>query len=592
MTGVDLAATDELPIADRSASETRRLTAKELVQNGLRWVDDGALPGVKIADNSLTAQQLAPNSVGASELTDSSVDTNALMDLAVTNSKIAAGVDGAKLLDGTVTAAKVPATSLDRGLDKVSGAIGHANAIGAGVRNGISYDAQGHITAAAALAPTDLPTATNALKGGVIVPAASGLNIGAAGELSHQSSIAAGTTSGITYNATGHITAVARLAPGDMPIATATTDGVVKIPGPGLSVDAAGALTHDVSPVAPGAYPKVTVDARGHVTAGQQLAGADIPAIDATKINTGVFDPARIAARSISKEKLDNYSVSYIQEASPSAAAADNYIGQLWYQESTAQLFMWNGNSWMQVGSLGRLGTENMRFSGTWDAATGHILVITNYGKSAGLTAAAALPAASDALTGVYLVTTTPGTHNSVPYDNGDWVLCLGATAGWVRVDTLSSAGSSTISLKDLLDVNIPTPGTGDALIFDGASNRWVNRPTSAVKTHLTPAFDGIRTSFQLANDADHVNEVLLSLGGVVQNPGVDFTLTGSRTIDFVAPPPTGLDYWVLLEGMPSTSVGGGGTTLPPGTAAEEILVWNNTLGSWQPATTLNGGTY
>ena len=428
------------------------------------------------------------------------------------------------------------------------------NTVWAGPLNGLSGK-----PAFRALIGEDLPAATSATRG-AIVPGA-GLGVAAGGALS-------------------------------ITTATAAAIGGVSVPGPDLQITAAGALSHPDSAAPAGTYAKVTTDAKGHVTGGAtQIGDADIASLDASKLNTGVLNAARLGDRSISGKKLDNYAISYIQESTPSSAPSENHVGQLWYQESTAQLRMWNGNSWMNVGSLGRLGTENMRFCGTWNATTHVFDVLTSFGVAAGLTTGGAIPSPTDALTGVYLVATTPGTYNTNPYDNGDWLLCLGASAGWVRVDTLSSAGSSTIRLKDLLDVTIPTPGTGDALIFDGTTNRWVNRPTSGVKSHLTPAFDGIRTSFTLAHDAPNVNAVLLSLGGVVQNPGTDFTLTGSRVINFAAPPPVGLDYWVLLEGMPSTS-GGGGTSLPPGTGDEEYLRWNSTLGSWQPSSTLNGGQF
>ena len=487
LVGTDLAATDLLPVADVSASETRKLTAKELIQSGLHLIDNDILDGAKLVPDSVTAAQIAPNAVTASELADASVDTNALVDLAVTNSKIAAGVDGAKLLDDTVTAAKVPAASLDRGIDKTSGKIGHTNAIAAGSRNGISYDAQGHITAAAALAPTDLPTATAALKGAVIVPAASGLNVSGAGELSHQSSIAAGTTSGITYNATGHITAVARLAPGDLPIATATTDGVVKVPGPGLSVDAAGALAHDVSPVAPGAYPKVTVDSRGHVTAGQMLADADIPNISAAKLTSGTLDAARIGAGTITQQMLADYSLSFIQEATPPTTGVT--AGTLWLQESTGQIRMWNGNSWFPIG-FGRLSQENLRYCGVFNAATGAITGVTQFGTQEGFKIGDIIPSASDAKSGVYFVCGTPGNGAAVAtgiaFDAGDWIICNGATAGWTRIDTLNGGGGGgggATHLDDLLDVQLTALVAGQSLEFN-ASGQWVNKtPASASAT-------------------------------------------------------------------------------------------------------------
>lgn len=54
-----------------------------------------------------------------------------------------------------------------------------------------------------------------------------------------------------------------------------------------------GVLTLSASGATAGAYAKVTVDAKGRVTAGASLAAADIPALDAAKITTGVLPIAR-----------------------------------------------------------------------------------------------------------------------------------------------------------------------------------------------------------------------------------------------------------------------------------------------------------
>ena len=589
LAGADLAATDELPIADLSASETRKLTAKELVQNGVALIDDGSLPGVKIAVDSLTALQIAPDAITASELADGAVDTAAILDLAVTNSKIAAGVDGAKLIGDTVTADKIPASSLDRGLDKTSGAIGHTNAIAASARSGISYDAQGHITAAVALVPSDLPVATAVAIGAASVPAGSGLTVSGVGELGHVNAVIPDTRSGVSYDEHGHITGIVPLVPGDLPLATDTTVGAVRVQGPALSVDGVGALSHADSGVAAGSYPKVTVDVRGHVTAGLLLLATDIPNLDASKVNTGTFDAARLADRSITQDKLKDYTISFIQEAQP-ASANLYHNGMLWYQESTAQLHMWNGNSWMTVGSLGRLGSENMRFCGTFNATTGDIIDVTPFGTT-GAFAPGPIPAASDSNTGAYFVCKVPGTYNSVLYDAGDWVLSLGQLKGWVRIDTLNG-GTSSMALKDLIDTTIASPSNGDTLIFDSTLNKWVNRPTVGVKATFIQALDGNRSTFTLSADGSAATGLLISLGGVIQEANKDYTFVAPRTVNFSTPPPANSPYWVLIEGVPGTGGGGGGTTLPSGTAAEEVLQWHTALSAWTPSSVLDGGGF
>ena len=70
--------TDELAIADNSASETKRIQVEELLTTGLN-----ALPPQSI-DGGMLELPLPPDSV----------DTNAIQDGAVTDDKVADGIDG------------------------------------------------------------------------------------------------------------------------------------------------------------------------------------------------------------------------------------------------------------------------------------------------------------------------------------------------------------------------------------------------------------------------------------------------------------------------------------------------------------------
>lgn len=60
------------------------------------------------------------------------------------------------------------------------------------------------------------------------------------------------------------------------------------------SANATAVLTLGGSGVTAGTYQKVTVNVKGLVTAGAALVAADIPALDTSKVTTGVFAAARI----------------------------------------------------------------------------------------------------------------------------------------------------------------------------------------------------------------------------------------------------------------------------------------------------------
>lgn len=480
---VDTAAIQDLAVVDAKIApgvDGAKLTDGTVIDAKIADLD-----GAKLFADSVTAAQIAPDAITASELADNAVDTAAIQDAAVTDIKLAAGIDGAKLTDDTVTASKIPSSSLDRGLDKTSGSIGHTNAVIGETMSGITFDSQGHVTAAAPLVDTDLPPATITAIGGVSVPADSGLTVTGAGVLDHENNVAAGSISGIDYDDHGHISSTRALIGTDLPVATALNVGAVSVPGPVLRIAGAGELTHGDTTVAPGSYPKVTVDQQGHVTQGLSLNAVDIPELDASILTSGTFDPSLILDKSIQREKLADYAISYIQEAEPEVTDV-HHIGCLWYQESTAQLRMYNGNSWMPVG-FGRLSADNLRFGGTIDASTGLVTNITDDAVTAGIEVGDVLPTATDTLGGIYFVADTAGSNINVfdvvgvSFDASDWVLCISASAGWTRIDVAGSGGGAVV-LPDLLDVTITTPQEGDRLTYNGSTSQWVNRPDGGVK--------------------------------------------------------------------------------------------------------------
>ena len=78
----------------------------------------------------------------------------------------------------------------------------------------------------------------------------------------------------------------------------------------------------------------------------------------------------------------------------------------------------------------------------------------------------------------------------------------------------------------------------------------------------ISSGFDGSDTTHTMqVNSVDvtvgDVNQILLSLGGVIQNPGTDFTVSGS-TLTFTTAPATGTNFFAVLLGSDN-----GGTVTP-----------------------------
>ena len=458
--------------------------------DGETHIQDRSIPAVKLQQNTLTADEIGPNAIGASELADGAVDTAALLDDActtpkyqdasVTDAKLASGIDGAKLQDGSVTNAKLAGgidgdNINDVPLDKLPSAA-HNTVLAGPLETGNAAPTYRNLVAA------DLPAATADLKGGVSVPASGGLSVSGAGAVGITNSTSAKTAAVVTYDQHGLIQSGRDLQAADMPPSAPGQLGGVK-PGDGITVTGDGTISQSLTGVAAGTYSKVVVDARGNVTEGKALEASDIPNIGVDQLTgqldfsqiSGSVSSSQILNKSVIRSKVGDYAMSYIQEAVP-AVDSTIHIGCMWFQESTASLNMWNGNSFMSIGQ-GRLSAENLRYCGVVNASTGLITGVTQFGVTAGFEIGSSVPPASDPLTGAYFVIEAAGDQIAqtpgIPYDAGDWILCNGAAAGWVRIDTLSGGGGGGSSrLADLLDVDITAAVEGSLLQLQ-ASGMW-----------------------------------------------------------------------------------------------------------------------
>lgn len=146
------------------------------------------------------------------------------------------------------------------------------------------------------------------------------------------------------------------LVPADLPNATASTRGIIQ-PGTGLSVTS-GVLNHEAS-VSAATVSGITFNASGHITAATPLTASDIPALDTSKITTGTFGTALLGNDAVTAAKLADRSTAQIGEALPTA----DYIGQIFFNPLDKTFFLWDGNVWQPIGiSFGQIefaGTYN-----------------------------------------------------------------------------------------------------------------------------------------------------------------------------------------------------------------------------------------
>ncbi len=495
LSGSLLQETDPVAVADLSASETKSLTAAQLAlgiapmfpagsisSTAVDAIPSGSITTTELAAGAVTAEKLADNSSGVvatgspgdgdfiGQVRRDNADGHSYIWTGSAWSDLGSSIYTLSAGSGLVDVTPVQTggnvvlnTTLDNTTVAAQFLAGPTNAAGV-----VGYRV---------IAPDDLPTA--GVNKGAVSVSGDGLRMDGS-QLEIDNDITLTTAYSLcTVDAKGLVTAHRPVEAGDLPLATVQTAGAVTV-GAGLAVDGTGVISLS-NQTTTGTFTKVTVNTYGVVTSGTTLISTDIPSLPAEILTSGSLDTARIADHELERKKLDDYSISFIQEASPGTGDASLFTGCLWFQESTAQLRMWNGNAWTPVG-FGRLSADNLRFGGTINASTGSITGVTQAGTTGGLVIGQALPAATDILGGLYVVVDVAGNGIAVTpgvsYDAGDWVLCVSLAEGWVRINTIGGGGGSSYDhLSDLLDVNIANPVEGDILVY-GSNALWDNVST------------------------------------------------------------------------------------------------------------------
>ena len=476
LAGADLAANDLLPVADVSASETKKITVSDFTGKAVTLIADATIPGAKIL--------FGAGDIPGTSLADGSVSTAKLADDAVTSAKLAdeSTVDLVTALP--IAGAFVGQLALDTGTLKIScwdgstwqaiKAAGSVNTVigsSTGLVN-ISVTTSGDTvtvattlddTTAAAqflagptggagaaeyrqIVGTDLPTPTTSTKGGVIVNG-EGLRMNDdALEIDNDVVASGATFSVVTYDDKGLVTGGRSATSADLPAATAGAIGAVR-PGTGLAMGDAGALNHS-NVIATGTATKVSYDAQGHITNGTTLDASDVPELPASKLTSGTLDPARIGAGAITGSRLANYAVSQFGETQPIA----DHVGQFFFNPLDRRLYLWDSNVWQPIGvSFGEL-----IFTGTYDASTNLVASVTAEGTAIGLAVGSPLPAPSSVNSRHYLVVSVGGTGTApapqvalLPPD-----LILSDGSSWTEIDV-----SNTVTAQTAINVSFSPSG-------------------------------------------------------------------------------------------------------------------------------------
>lgn len=547
LSGANLAANDLLAVVDSSASETKKITVTDLVGNGTTLIADATIPGAKIlfgtgeipggalVNGAIGSDQIASGAVHSSKLAANSTAqlvtslpaTGAFVgQLAVdTNTNKAYVWDGSTWISfkaaGSInqivaTAGGPVQISVSTVGDVATISVNPANTPTGGIFLAGPAGSGGAVSGRA-IVGTDLPTASNVAKGGVIVNG-EGLRIdGDTIEIDADVSATA-TYSVVTHSAKGLITASRAITEADLPAATAGAKGAV-FPGTGLSVTGAGALNH-TNAVTSGTATKVSFDSQGHITSTSSLLAADIPDLPAEKLTSGILSGSVFGTNSIAGSKLEDFSITKFGGASSTAGIVPfptaDFTGQYFFDSLNGDLYLWDGSAWQPV----TITSGELVFAGTYDASTNLVGSVTTAGSGAGLTAGSALPAASTQNNRYYLVVTNSGTGSgnapAVALQAPDQLLSNGTA--WQFIDVSGTVAAQTAS-------NITfTPGGGLAsanvqAALEELDTEKLNKTGGTITGNLEIGTAGSLTWEGSTADA---NETTLT----VVNPTADRTIT------------------------------------------------------------------
>jgi len=477
LAGTNLATADLVAVVDSSASETKKLTVGDLVANGVTLISDDTIPGAKIlfaaggiatadvADAAITTAKVADDGITAAKLAnESTVDlVTTLPGSGAFTGQLALDTDDNNLYcwNGSAWLSLKAAGSINTVTGNTVGLVDIVvTTTGSSVEIAATQNdtdaankfLAGPTSGAGAVAyrvidGSDIPVATTSAKGGVIVNG-EGLRMDS-NTIEVDNDVSASSTHHVvTYSAKGLITGGRALTASDLPAATASAKGAV-IPGTGLSVDGSGNLDHS-NTVSAGTYTKVTVDAQGHISAGDTLAEADIPNISAAKLTSGTIGSAILATGAVTAAKLADASVTKFG----GAGATDNVVtfpdgdfkGQFFYDEKNEDLYIFTGTSYLPITII----SGNLILAGTYNATTNLLDSVTSAGSAAGFTNGSALPAPASTNLNYYVVVTVSGTGSGaapgVSLAPPDMLLSTGAGADFILIDVSNAIAGQTAS--------------------------------------------------------------------------------------------------------------------------------------------------
>ena len=348
----DVASTDVLPIVDISASETKKVTAKDLFEAGAGLADSSSIDLAKLNQSSATK-------LGTTALANSAVTYAKIQDVSATDRLLGRSTAGAGVVE------EIPLTAAGRALIDDADAAAQRTTLGLGTIATQNASAVaitgGTITGGTITGITDLAVADGGTGASDAGTARTNLGVAIGTDVQAYDaglqSISGLTTSadqtvyttGSDTYATTSLTSFGRSLIDDADAATARTTL-----GLGTLATQSGTFSGTHSGTTSGTNTgDQTITLTGDVTGsgtGSFATTIANDAVTAAKIASNAVTTAKINAAAVTAAKLAADSSTIISGNTPSGSGA--FVGQQWFNTNTALAYAWDGTAWIQQGGV------------------------------------------------------------------------------------------------------------------------------------------------------------------------------------------------------------------------------------------------